>query len=151
MSRQKPQAETAKNRSQTFDADLNPNAGAGQNLGQGNAGTAEAAPTAYDVKQAHRRLANLTDDNLRQIGLLAEGERLQQGASYVDLRNLEKGEFIATGDMKATADHLFVAKKDVPYHLWNILLGIENKERLADSSDSNALGSDSSSGPKKLF
>jgi len=151
MSRQKPQAETSKKRSQSFEADLNPNAGAGQNIGQAGAGAAKAAPTAYDVKQAHQLLANLTDDNLRQIRLLAEGERLQQGASYLDLRNLEKGEFIATGDMQATAKHLFVAKKDVPYHLWNVLLGIEDQERLADSSDSNALGSESSSGPKKLF
>jgi hypothetical protein len=139
MSRQKPQAQTPNKHSQAYETDLNPNAMAGQNIGIGEFNTAKNAPTAYDLKQVHRRLANLTDDNLRQIRVLAQGERLQQGATYVDLNDLEQGEFTATGDMQVTADSLFVAKKDVPYHLWNVLIGIDNEERLVDSSDKNAV------------
>jgi hypothetical protein len=135
MSRQKPQAETPLKHSELFEADLNPNAMAGQNIGAGEYEAAKDAPTAFDVKQAHQRLSNLTDDNLRQIRLLPQGARLQQGATYVDLHSLEQGEFTATGDMQATSNNLFVAKKGVPYHLWNVLLGIDNEDRLADSSD----------------
>jgi hypothetical protein len=139
MSRQKPQAATPKKHSELFEADLNPNAMAGQNIGAGAYADAKDAPTAYDFKQAHQRLANLTDDNLRQIRVLPQGTRLQQGATYIDLHNLEQGEFTATGDMAAAPDNWFIAKKDVPYHLWNILLGIDNEARLADSSDQGSL------------
>jgi hypothetical protein len=139
MSRQKPQAATPNKHPELFEADLNPNAMAGQNIGAGEYEAAKDGLTAYDCKQAHRRLANLTDDNLRQIRVLPEGVRLQQGATYIDLHNLEQGEFTATGDMQAAASNWFVAKKDVPYHLWNILLGIENQERMADGSDIGSL------------
>jgi hypothetical protein len=52
---------------------------------------------------------------------------------------LEKGEFTARGDMRAVADNRFVAKKEVPYHLWNVLIGVDNEERIPDSSDIGAV------------
>ena len=41
--------------------------------------------------------------------------------------------------MASTDDHWFVAKKEVPYHVWNVLLGIENEERIPDPSDLGVL------------
>src|SRR5688572_21293589 len=93
MSREKPQAETPKKHPEQYERDLNPDAMAGQNIGVGEYQAAKNARTAYDNKQAHQRLANLTDDNLRQIRVLPEGARLEQGATYIDLNDLEKGEF----------------------------------------------------------
>src|SRR5687767_9385025 len=142
MSRQKPQAETPEKHPETYQRDLNPDAMAGQNIGIGEYQAAKNAPTAYDNKLVHQRLANLTDDNLRQIRVLPEGARLEQGATYVDLSHLDQGEFTATGDMRAVADNRFVAKKDVPYHIWNVLIGIDNEERIADTSDTGALSRD---------
>jgi hypothetical protein len=139
MSRQKPQAETPEKHPETYQRDLNPNAMAGQNIGVGEYQTAKNARTAYNNKQAHQRLSNLTDDNLRQIRVLPQGARLEQGATYIDLNDLEKGEFTATGDMRASADDSFIAKKEVPYHLWNVLTGVDTEERIPDSSDIGAV------------
>src|SRR5690349_4684797 len=133
MSRQKPQTETPGKHPQAYEHDLNPNAMAGQNINTAN--TETDGRTAYDLKQVHQQLSNLTDDNLRLIRVVPEGERLQQGATYVDLNDLEKGEFTATGNVITSSAHHFVAKKDVPYHIWNVLIGTDNQERLVDSSD----------------
>jgi hypothetical protein len=107
-------------------ADLNPDAMAGQNLGNaGQVATAAATRTAYDVKSVHRRLANLVDDDLKQIPVVPEGTRLEQGATYVDLNNLDDGEQTARGDMVAGPGMLFVAKDSVDYVLWNVLTEVE--------------------------
>jgi hypothetical protein len=143
MSRQKPQAETPDKHPETYERDLNPDAFAGQNIGSGKNQAAKNAHTAYDHKQVHQRLSNLTDDNLRQIRVLPQGTRLEQGATYLDLNYLEQGEFTATGSMEAASNNWFVAKKDVPYHLWNVLLGIDNEARIADSSDQGAISKNS--------
>jgi hypothetical protein len=118
---------------------LNPNAMAGQNIGVGEYDAAKNARSAYDHKQAHQRLANLTDDNLKQIRVLSEGDRLEQGATYVDLNNLDGGEFTASGNIQAGKANLYVAKSQTPYHLWNILVGIDNPERLANTDDQGAI------------
>lgn len=81
----------------------------------------------------------MTDDNLRQIRVLDEGSRLEQGATYISLNALERGEFTATGDMTAEQENLYVAKQETPYHLWNLLIAVENPEQLADASDKGAV------------
>jgi hypothetical protein len=107
-------------------ADLNPDAMAGQNLGNaGQAATATPVRTAYDHKSAHRRLSNLVDDDLKQIPIVPEGTRLEQGATYVDLNNLGSGELVARGDMVAGPGMLYVAKDSVDYVLWNVLTEVE--------------------------
>jgi hypothetical protein len=79
--------------------------------------------TAYDLRDAHRMLAGITDDGLKAINVLPEGAKLEQGATYLDLRDPERHEFTATGDMVAEHDHWIVAKDDVDYELWNRLIG----------------------------
>jgi hypothetical protein len=57
--------------------------------------------------------------------VIAEGSRLQQGATYVDLTADRLHEFTATGDMSAEKGHAYAPKDRVPYEIWNRLLGEE--------------------------
>jgi hypothetical protein len=110
--------------------DLNPEAGAGENTGNANVGGEESLHTLADVQEAREKLKGFPKDALRQIPVVPEGERLKQGATYIDLRNGEPKEFTATGEMRATKDHWYVPKTDTDYQLWNGLLGVDNPERL---------------------
>lgn len=129
MARDKPQVETLHKHPEPYQQDLNPDAMAGQNLGIGEADPAKHGPTAYDVKPVHGRLKRFSDDELKQLRLLPAGSRLEQGATYIDLNNLELGEFTATADMHVGPHHWVVAKKEVPYELWNRLRGAEGSAR----------------------
>ena len=116
--------------------DLNPNHMAGQNIGEVAADQEQGLPTAYDVKEVHRSLSEqFQDDELRKIPVLREGQRLEQGATYLDLRSPQRREFTATGEMSASPDGWFVPKTGVPYSLWNRLLGVENPERIPERRD----------------
>ncbi len=89
--------------------------------------TATAAPTrtASDHKAIHRRLSNLVDDDLKQIPIVPEGSGLEQGATCVDLNDLDGGELTARGDTVAGPGMLYVAKDSVDYVLWNVLTEVE--------------------------
>ena len=132
MSREKPQEADRDKHPQDYMRDLGTDPTAGQNIG-----TSAVAPTrtAYDIKAAHRRLNHLLDDDLKQIVVQPEGARLKQGATYVDLNDLERGEFTATGDMTAGPNNWYVAKTDVHYNLWNLLIGVEEPERLGTTKE----------------
>jgi len=130
MAREKPQAQTLHKHPELYQRDLNPEAMAGQNIGLGETQPAKTAPTAYDVKPVHRRLQGFADDELKQIRILPAGSHLEQGATYLDLANLARGEFTATGNMEVGSHQWMIAKKEVPYQLWNRLLGVETPERV---------------------
>jgi len=130
MAREKPQAQTLQKHPEPYQHDLNPEAMAGQNIGLGETQPAKTAPTAYDVKPVHRHLQGFTDDDLKQIRLLPAGSRLEQGATYLDLAHLARGAFTATGDMEVGPHQWMIAKKEVPYPLWNRLRGVETPERV---------------------
>lgn len=115
--------------------DLNPDAHAGVNDGQGEPEAAGDAATAYDLKEVHRQFHGFTDDELRNIPLLAPGTRLKQGATYVDLQDPQLREFTATGDMTAGQHNWYVPKSEVDYQLWNQLIGIDNPERLGETDE----------------
>jgi len=108
--------------------DLNPDAMAGQNVGV-EAPAPPGARTAFDAKGVHRRLDNLTDDDLKKIPILPEGTRLEQGATYLDLARLDGGELTARGDMLTGPGNLYVAKDSVDYVLWNVLTDLEGGRR----------------------
>jgi len=59
------------------------------------------------------------------VPLLAAGERLQQGATYIDLTQERPEEFTARGDMAALPGNAYVPKDRVPYEIWNRLIGEE--------------------------
>jgi hypothetical protein len=110
--------------------DLNPNPAAGQNYGAAGTTRVKAARTLYDLKDLHRRFQDWPDDDLRQVPVVPAGERLEQGATYIDLAQDDPHEFTARGDMSATPQHCFVPKSEVDYQLWNRLIGVQNPERL---------------------
>jgi hypothetical protein len=114
-----------------FRADLNPEYTHGENYGRQEGATR----TAHDIKDLHRRFSDLRDDELKQIPILEEGARLQQGAVYFDLRRPQDGEFKAMGNMAAGPDNWFVNKSEVDYQLWNLITGVENWDRLGDLVD----------------
>lgn len=86
--------------------------------------------TAYDVKGAHRLLRELPDDTLKQIPVLPQGAVLEQGATYIDLHHLDKGEFVPTRDVVAGHDTWFVPKSEVGFQTWNLLRRVDDPERL---------------------
>jgi hypothetical protein len=102
--------------------DSSPDYLAGRNVGLQGAHPEKDARTAYDIKPVHRELQHLKDDELKRIPIMPPGSRLEQGATYVDLRVLGAGEFTATGNMVAGPNHWYVPKSDVDYELWNRLL-----------------------------
>src|SRR5215210_6821780 len=74
-----------------WEGDLNPNRMAGQNVGERSSELEQSLPTAYDVKPAHRAFREqFEDDELKQIPIVPSGQRLQQGATYVDLGDPER-------------------------------------------------------------
>ena len=84
--------------------------------------TAESAPAADD-KILHRRLHDLTSDELSRLQVLEPGTRLEQGGTYVDLNRLAEGPFKALGGHEANEDTRYIAKRDTDYDLWNRLVG----------------------------
>ncbi len=89
--------------------------------------------SAYDFKELHSKLADLTDDELKNIELVPTGTRLEQGWKYIDLQHREQGEFVALAEMVAEPDHYYVAKKETDYVLWNRLKHVTNPARLDES------------------
>jgi hypothetical protein len=106
--------------------DLNPDYEAGENQRPPRYETR----TAYDIKNVHGRLRHLRDNQLKQIPVLVEGSRLEQGATYFDLAHPEWGEIKAMGDMVAGPENRYVPKSEVAHPLWNVLIGIDDPERL---------------------
>ena len=120
-----------------WDQDLRPDDNAGQNEGiQGlHPEKADGVQTAYDIKDLHNRLEGFTDDELKQITVMPVGSRLEQNATYVDLRSHDRDEITARGDMEAGPDNWYVPKTEVDYQLWNRLIGVRNPERTGEAGD----------------
>ena len=112
-----------------WQGDLNPGHMAGQNLGVPSTDRETGLRTAYDAKELHRSMSELNDEELKRIPVIAEGERLQQGSTYLDLRDPERGEFTAMGGMVAGGENAYVPKDRVPYPTWNRLRGVDDPER----------------------
>lgn len=87
-------------------------------------------PTAYDIKALHDRLPGYSDDELKRIPVLPAGSRLEQDATYIDLRDSQPREFTATAQIVAGANNWYVPKTEVGYPLWNRLIGVQNPARL---------------------
>lgn len=118
--------------------DLNPNLMAGQNVGlEGpHPEKDDRAPTAYEIKEFYNILEGYTDDELKQITVLPRGSRLEQGATYIDIKDPEPKEFTAMGGMEAGPNNWYVPKTEVGYQLWNKLTGVKNSERLGEGNES---------------
>lgn len=132
----KPQAHTGEQHPEEYKADLNPHANEGQNIGLIGSHPEKSARTARDIKELHWRMRDLHDDDLAQIRVLPVGSRLEQGATYIDLNDPARREFTASGNMTAEVENYFVPKTEVPYQIWNRLLGVEYPERTGESKPS---------------
>lgn len=119
-----------------FQQDLNPDPMAGQNHGLEGSHPEKDAPNASEIKELHSLLEGYTNSDLKQIPVLPQGSRLEQGAKYIDLNDPERKEFTAMGNMEAGPDNYYVPKTEVDYQLWNRLTGVQNPERLGEASES---------------
>ena len=88
---------------------------------------------ASDIKELYPRLPGFTHAELRDLVIVPLGERLEQGARYIDLLHLERGEFVATAGMVADEDHYYVPKNHTDYVLWRRLKELSLAARLQDS------------------
>jgi hypothetical protein len=79
--------------------------------------------TAYDVKEIHRSLSAFSDDDLKQIPIVAEGTHLEQGGTYIDLAEERPSEVKVNAGVVARAGNYYVPKNRVPYTIWNRLIG----------------------------
>lgn len=108
--------------------DLNPDHEAGENHPPSRYETQRAS----EIKEIMERYPELHDDVLRQIPVIVEGSRLEQGATYLDLRYPERGPFRAMGYDRAGAEHWYVAHSDVDHELWNRLEALRADAMPAD-------------------
>lgn len=96
----------------------------------------QSLASAFDVKAAQRAFREqFGDDELRQIPIVPEGQRLQEGATYVDLADPERREFRATAAMSAEAARWYVPKDRVPHPIWNRLTGVREADLLDEGAD----------------
>ncbi len=117
-----------------FDDDLTANNRAGENNGLSNPPPTKFAQSADTIKSMHATtLADLTNDELKSIQIVPEGNRLQQGAKYIDLHHLEQGEITATSEMVAGPENAYVSKKETDYVLWNRLNQVDTPARLDEA------------------
>lgn len=112
-----------------YQADLEPSRMAGQNIGARRPEEEPRTRRASDIKEMSRLLRDFTEDELEEIPVLEAGERLEQGATYLDLADPRREPFTAVGGMNATPEHLYVPRTLVPYPYWNRLLGLEDPQR----------------------
>ena len=101
--------------------DLSPDPLAGQNIGARSPDARRNPCYASDVKELTRDLDGFTLDELRHIPVLEPGERLKQGATYLDVTDPKRPVYEATGDLSVPRDHYFVPKSAVHYEYWNRL------------------------------
>jgi hypothetical protein len=118
-----PKQQAKHKRPPEWEADLNPNHLAGQNIGHQSDARVDAEWTAFHLRKRGMDLGGVNDEELRQVPIVCEGERLQQGATYVDLKQPPLEEFTARGDMTAGSHNAYVPKTRVPHEIWNRLTG----------------------------
>jgi hypothetical protein len=117
-----PRQQTKPQHPPAWQQDLNPDRLAGQNVGQMSDERVNAEWSAFHLRKRGLDLGGVNDEDLKRVPIVAEGERLQQGATYVDLRREPRREFTARGDMRAGSDNAYVPKDQVPYEVWNRLV-----------------------------
>jgi hypothetical protein len=128
MANQKPQ--TRHKHPPEWEQDLNPDHMGGQNVQPDSPADDPQRRTARDVKELGIELEGVfTDSELREIPLVAEGARLEVGATYLDLASPASQPFTASDKMVAAPGSLLVRHSEVPTMYWNRLVGHRDVER----------------------
>ena len=115
---------------ESFAEQLAPDDSAGRPGGHAD----ESAPAADD-KALRNRLPALGADELARLAVLEEGTRLDQGGTYLDLNDPDRGPFKAIGGQDSGPGNRYVAKRDTDYELWNRLVGDQRAAVERPSSD----------------
>ncbi|MFW5740545.1 MAG: hypothetical protein ACOC1F_09285 [Myxococcota bacterium] len=113
--------QTEQKHPERYARDLSPDHLAGQNIGAQDIDASDDVRPASDIKELTTALRGFTMDELREVPVLPEGARLQQGATYIDLRDEHRRPFTATGEMSASEGSWVVPKAHVPFEYWNRL------------------------------
>lgn len=108
-----------------FSADIAPDTSTAELRGH-----VEESESAAADKVLHEQLDMLDGDELARLTVLERGARLEQGGTYVDLNDLERGPFKAIGSQVAEADNRYVAKRDTDYELWNRLVDRDREPKV---------------------
>jgi hypothetical protein len=113
-----------------YQQDLNPDASKGLNWGLAGPHPEKEQPrTAYDVKEVHRWLCEVSDEELQQIPLMPAGSRLESNAHYLDLADARRQEYKAEGTETVPEGKYIVPKSEVDFELWNWLRGVKDPAR----------------------
>ena len=86
-------------------------------------GHADETVPAVDDKDLQNTLSQLNKDELARLAVIEPGTQLEQGGTYLDLNQVDKGPFKALGGHAATPKERLIAKRDTDYLLWNRLVG----------------------------
>lgn len=73
------------------------------------------------MKRVVENLRTFSDAELSSIPVVHQGDHLERGATYVDLRHQERGEIVAMANMIADIDNWFVPKSSVAPAMWERL------------------------------
>lgn len=115
-----------------YEQDLRPDNFKGANYGL-RSEPEDIGLRASDIKVLYGILPDFSTAELRELVIIPVGERLEQGAKYIDLMHLEKGEFVAMANMVVEEGYYYVPKDHTDYVLWNRLRGITTPARLDES------------------
>jgi hypothetical protein len=119
-----PPPQTRQSHPDEWQQDLNSNHLAGQNIGPTSDAAAPTAPlTAFHLRKRGHLPQALDDADLKQVPLVTEGARLQQGATYVNLTSEPPREFKASAEIITRQGDAYAPKDKVPYEIWNRLIG----------------------------
>src|SRR3954468_3605968 len=97
-----PKQQAKQKHPEEWQRDLNPGHLAGQNIGAESDARVLEAGNALHLRKRGVAIEGRDDEELKTVPLVAEGERLQQGSTYVDLQASRREEFTARGDMEAS-------------------------------------------------
>jgi len=70
---------------------------------------------------------------LQRVPVLKSGTRLEQGATYINLKDPARKEFTGMAHDSVDEGDYLVPKSEVGYDLWNRLIGVENPDRLPNT------------------
>jgi hypothetical protein len=78
--------------------------------------------TAFDCRELLPELARFMSDDALKALLLWKGRRFERGHEYFDLRDPDRGPFVATGDEGPPTGAPFVDRNQVPEQYWAELI-----------------------------
>lgn len=116
-----------------YQQDLNPNPTAGYNIGAEGEQPGRFARTAAEVDDLQSMRNDYSENDLQRIPVLKSGTRLEQGATYINLKDPARQEFTGMANDTVDAGDYIVPKAAVGYDLWNRLIGVENPDRLPNT------------------